>query len=111
MVEAGVAQDRIHVFGTYANAAQAVQDGRVNAYASVARAHLGYLQNGRPDLALVEVSPREKPPALGCFAFASAATDLKNSVDRVLNQFFGGAGHLKLMSEFGFELDDINRIL
>jgi polar amino acid transport system substrate-binding protein len=59
----GVGPDRITVFETYIDAAQAVRDGQVSAYASVARAHDGYLQqNDDLDLASVLVPASEKLP-------------------------------------------------
>ncbi|WP_369605473.1 transporter substrate-binding domain-containing protein [Rhizobium sp. 28DA2] len=44
IMEAGVPNDRILICETYDEAAQAVLDGRADAYASVAMAHLGFMQ-------------------------------------------------------------------
>ncbi|WP_195819947.1 transporter substrate-binding domain-containing protein [Roseobacter sp. MH60115] len=111
-LELGVAPGQFRVFETYAHAAQAVQDGTVSAFASVARAHKGFLQtSAAPGLAVVNVPLRERAPAFGCFAFARAATDLRFRVNHVLNTFIGGTEHRRLMKAFGFADADVDRVL
>ncbi|WP_299144929.1 transporter substrate-binding domain-containing protein [uncultured Tateyamaria sp.] len=111
-LDLGVAPGQIHLFETYTDAARAVFDGTVNAFASVARAHEGFLKsNDDARLAVVNVPLREREPAFGCFAFALSASDLRNQVDQVLNTFIGGAEHRLLMTEFGFADADVDRIL
>ncbi|MEJ6403425.1 transporter substrate-binding domain-containing protein [Yoonia sp. 2307UL14-13] len=105
----GVPPDRFLVFDTYANAAHAVQIGKAHAFASVARAHLGFLQQSDAhDFAIVEIPPDEKPAAFGCFGFAHPATKLRDRVDRALDQFIGGSQHRQLMKRFGFEEEEVD---
>lgn len=108
----GVAAAQIRVFETYQEAAFAVQMAKVSAYASVARAHDGYLQQrGAKGLTCITVPKAEKPPAAGCFGFAKSGVDLRNRVDCVLNGFIGSAPHRQLMRGFGFtdaDLDDLS---
>lgn len=111
-LELGVTPGQFRVFETYTDAAQAVQDGTVNAFASVAQAHQGFLQRrAARGLAVVNVPLRERAPAFGCFAFARAATDLRYRVDHVLNTFIGGTEHRILMKAFGFADTDVDRVL
>ena len=70
-VEAGVPDSRIMIFATYAQAAAAVQEGAADAYASVARAHAGFIaRNPALDLELVDRSHRGKG---ACFRRRSAS--------------------------------------
>ncbi len=111
-LELGVMPDQFHVFETYADAAQAVQDGTVSAFASVARAHQGFLKtSAAPGLAVVNVPLGERAPAFGCFAFALADNALRYHVDHVLNTFIGGTEHRLLMKAFGFADADVDRVL
>ncbi len=111
-LELGVTPDQFRVFETYSDAAQAVQDGTVSAFASVARAHQGFLQLGKAiGLEIVDVPTHEKTPASGCFAFARAATDLRGRVDQVLNTFIGGSNHRRMMKAFGFLDSDVDRVV
>lgn len=111
-LELGIPPDRISLFETYRDAATAVQDGQVTAFASVCRAHEGFLQNSKVrGLSKVEVPPCEKPAGFGCFGFARTATRLKDHVDHVLNPFVGGSEHRHLMRAYGFSDDDVDRLL
>ena len=111
-LELGVTPDQIRVFETYADAARAVQDWTVSAFASVARAHAGFLQtNDAAGFTVVDVPLRERAPAFGCFAFGLSANDLRNRVDQVLNIFIGSAEHRRLMTAFGFAGADVDRTL
>ncbi|WP_300015553.1 transporter substrate-binding domain-containing protein [uncultured Roseobacter sp.] len=111
-LELGVTPGQFCVFETYADAVRAVEDGTVSAFASVARAHQGFLQTSSADgLAVVDVPLLERAPAYGCFAFALTANELRNRVDQVLNTFIGGTEHRKLMKAFGFADADVDRIL
>ncbi len=111
-LELGIGPERLAVFETYVDAAHAVQHGKADAFASVGRAHEGFLQqNDVQDLAMVEVPPREKPPAFGCFGFARTAKELRDRVDLVLDQFIGGSEHRRLMKKFGFDNKDVDRLL
>ncbi len=111
-LELGVMPSQIRVFETYVDAARAVQDRTVSAFASVTRAHEGFLRtNNAADLAVVNVPFKERAPAFGCFAFGLSANDLRNRVDQVLNTFIGGAKHRRLMTAFGFADSEVDRIL
>lgn len=111
-LELGVASGQFRVFETYADAARAVQDGMVSAFASVARAHEGFLRtSGAQGLAVLIVPPHEKVPAFGCFTFARGAAELRASVDRVLNKLIGSTEHRQMAKAFGFTDADVDRVL
>jgi polar amino acid transport system substrate-binding protein len=99
----GVPDDRIDIFGTYEAAADAVRTGSIDAYASVALAHRGYLAlSPNPRLAVVSVPETEKRPETGGFAYAKGRTDLRAAVDTALAAFFGTPAHQALAAQFGF---------
>jgi polar amino acid transport system substrate-binding protein len=108
----GVPADRIRLFRTQDEAASAVADGRVDAYASVAAAHRGYLVD-RPDaaLAVVDVPVAEQPPAYGAFAFAKESRSLRDAIDAALAAYLGSPEHRALMSRYGFTAAEVDRIL
>jgi polar amino acid transport system substrate-binding protein len=104
LVEAGVPGNRILICETYEEAAQAVLDGRADAYASVAMAHLGFLQqNPELYLEIVTVSAKERPAASGAFAFRQSDRELRNAVDAALRSYIGSDEHRALMRNFGFD--------
>lgn len=103
IMEAGVPDDRILICETYDEAAQAVLDGRADAYASVAMAHLGFMQqNPELDLEVVSVLPKERPAASGAFAFRQSDRELQSAVDAALLCYIGSDEHRVLMRNFGF---------
>jgi len=107
----GMPAERIEQFGTQDEAAEAVADARIDAYASVAMAHRGYLAaNPDPRLAVVQVSDDEQPPAFGAFAFAKEAADLRQAIDAALDGFLGSAEHRSMMARYGFTDSDIDRV-
>jgi len=108
----GVPADRIRLFATQDEAAGAVASGRVDAYASVASAHRGYLANG-PDarLAVVDVPVAEQPPAYGAFAFAKESRGLRNAIDGALAAYLGSPAHRALMARYGFGAAEVDRVL
>ena len=108
----GVPADRIRPFRTQDEAAGAVADGRVDAYASVASAHRGYLAN-RPDaaLAVVDVPVAEQPPAYGAFAFAKESRQLRDAIDSALAAYLGSPEHRALMARYGFTAAEVDRVL
>lgn len=108
----GVPAERIRLFATQDEAAGAVANGLVDAYASVAAAHRGYLA-GQPDseLAVVDVPIEEQPPALGAFAFAKESGDLRNAIDETLASFLGSREHRALMSRYGFTAAEVDRVV
>lgn len=98
-----VPEDRIRIFETYAQAAQAVRDGEADAYASVALAHNGFILR-HPDwqVASVTVPTSEKRPAFGAFAFALGDEDFRDSVDQVLGRYLGSTEHRRMVARHGF---------
>jgi len=107
----GVPDRRILIFETYAGAAQAVLDGRADAYASVARAHSGFLaQNSGLPLEVVPVAADEKAPAFGCFAFDKRDNELRRTVDAALLRYLGSDDHRSMMKGFGFSDAEIDLV-
>ncbi len=112
-VDFNVPDDRILIFETYADAAQAVVDGRAHAYASVARAHSGFIERN-PDakLEVIAVGADEKVPAFGSFAFSKSDDGLREAIDDGLLDYLGSEEHRTMMKTFGFtdtEIDPIAR--
>ncbi|MBX2855533.1 MAG: transporter substrate-binding domain-containing protein [Rhodobacteraceae bacterium] len=107
----GLPKPRVLTFETYDEAAEAVRNGRAAAFASVAKAHQGYLSR-RPDPALsIQTAPSaEKAPAFGCFAFALDDVALRDGVDRALTARLGGAEHRLMMRGYGFSDAEIDLI-
>jgi polar amino acid transport system substrate-binding protein len=99
----GVPKNRIRAFATYAEAAAAVAAGTIDAYASVAMAHRGYLErHSAHRLAVVEVPASEKAAEPGAYAFAKGQARLRDAVDEALAGFLGSVEHKALMARFGF---------
>ena len=93
-IEFGVPKSRIKLFETYDTAANTVQCGLVDAYASVGRAHSGYLgQSNNLELELVVVPNQEKEPAFGCFAFHKTDKELRTSINQALKTYLGSEHH------------------
>lgn len=110
-VEFGVPPSRISLFESYAAAAHAVATGLVDAYASVGRAHSGFLaQVGRSDLELVPVPEQEKEPAFGCFAFNKNDLALREAVNQALRHYLGSPSHRSMMAAFGFTNKEIDLV-
>ena len=107
----GIPPERIRTFATQAQAAEAVAKGIVEAYASVAMAHRGYIA-GRADARfdVVEVPASEKQPAAGAFALARSNAVLRQRIDRCLSDLLGSAWHRQMMSEYGFSEEDVDRL-
>jgi len=110
-VEFGVPSDHILIFETYGEAARAVLDGRAHAYASVARAHGGFIeQSDEPPLEVVMVEADEKDPAVGCFGFGKLDDDFRRAVDDALTAYLGSSEHRSMMDRFGFTDAEIDLI-
>ncbi len=110
-VEFGVPGARIRIFETYEDAANAVLCGDASAYASVARAHGGYIARDPAlplDITTIPIS--EKAPAYGAFAFAKTDDAFRTSVDAVLQAYLGSTAHRDMMAEFGFSKAEIDLI-
>jgi len=107
----GVPSVRIAVFDTQEEAAQAVARGEVDAYASVAVAHRGYIDRQRSrTLDVVDVSVGEKEPAFGAFAFAIGADAIRQAVDAALEGFLGSSAHRQCMLRYGFGTTEVDRV-
>lgn len=108
----GVPTERIRLFRTQDEAAEAVANGQVDAYASVAAAHRGYLAD-RPDaaLAVVDVPVAEQAPAFGAFAFAKGSRSLRDAIDSTLASYLGSSTHRALMARYGFTAAEVDRVL
>lgn len=110
-VEAGVEPHRIEIFETYTEAARAVRDGKVDAYASVGRAHAGFIgQNDDWPVGLVQVPAEEKPPAFGSFGLGLDDTELLRKVDGILSDFLGSGAHRAMVAAFGFTDTDVDLV-
>lgn len=111
-VEFGVPEGRIVMFETYTEAAEAVAAAAVDAYASVARAHMGFLaQRSDIEVEVVAVPMSEKAPAFGAFGFALGDDPLRRAVDDILGRYLGTPEHRAMMAEYGFEEAEINLIV
>ncbi len=105
----GMPQDRILIFETYADAADAVVQGHAGAYASVARAHHGFLNQHRElELDVSTVQAFERPPSFGSFAFAKGDQAFRHSVNAVLQSYIGSAAHRRMMAGYGFSDAEID---
>lgn len=110
-VDFGVPEDRILIFGTYTEACHAVRDCKAEAYASVARAHTGFLeQHPGLDMDVVVVPASEKQPAFGSFAFSRQDGELRQQVDAVLAVYLGSPDHRRMMAGFGFSDAEIDLV-
>lgn len=108
----GVPDRRIRVFRTQEEAAVAVANGSIDAYASVAMAHRGYAAVRRDvSFAVVDVPVEEQPPALGAFALSRENLTLCEAVDRELHSFLGSGEHRALMLRYGFSSAEVDRIV
>jgi polar amino acid transport system substrate-binding protein len=110
-VDLGVPEDRILIFETYADAAKAVVEGRADAYASVARAHGGFIER-HPDMNLevVAIGADEKEPAFGSFAFGKSDDAFRRAVDDALLAYLGTGEHRAMMKKFGFDDAEIDLV-
>ena len=111
-IEFGIPDERILVCETYAQAASAVKEERAGAYASVGRAHTGFIgQHPEMDLDFVPVPIVEKTPAFGCFAVAKADVVFQHSVNEILEAYIGSQQHRTLMTRFGFTHTEIDLVV
>ena len=108
----GVGDARIRIFETYTEAATAVLNGEVDAYASVARAHDGFIQRHPAwDVERITVPFNEKKPAFGSFAIAKGDLELLDMVNTALDRFIGSTGHRNMMARYGFDDADVDALL
>jgi polar amino acid transport system substrate-binding protein len=110
-VEFDVPDERIRIFETYGEAAGAVLDGRAAAYASVARAHGGFIEQGDDlPLEVVTLGAEEREPAVGCFGFSKSDDGFMRAIDDALAAYLGSREHRSMMSRFGFSEAEIELI-
>jgi polar amino acid transport system substrate-binding protein len=114
---AGVPAARVRAYGSQDEAARAVLAGDIDAYASVAMAHRGYLRHsGEAGLAVVEIatagdSTDGADAPFGAFAFAKSNVGLVSAVNDALSSYLGSAVHRALMASYGFEPAEIERVV
>jgi len=93
-VEFGIHESKLRIFETFSEAANAVREGHADAYASVARAHTGYIAlHDEQRLDVVTVPSGEKEPEFGSFAFNILDNDFRNDVDDVIRAYYGTHSH------------------
>lgn len=110
-LRAGVPPARVREYQGQDNAARAVAAGEAHAYASVAMAHRGYLAAHRElRLAVVSESAARAGSPFGAFAFPKSATALRAAVDDALAAYLGSPPHRAMMTRYGFDPDDVDRI-
>ncbi|MEO9457992.1 MAG: transporter substrate-binding domain-containing protein [Lentilitoribacter sp.] len=111
-IDFGISPAQIFIYETYSEAAKAVKNGIVDAYASVGKAHRGFMaQNPDWDVAEVAVPIAEKPPAYGCFAFHLNDTELRDNVNTFLNGFLGSKKHRDMVAAFGVSDADVDLLI
>ncbi|MDQ6434472.1 transporter substrate-binding domain-containing protein [Mesorhizobium sp. LHD-90] len=107
-----VPPERIRLFATQVEAAEAVAAGKVDAYASVAMAHRGYLsEHSMAPLFVVGIPDMEQQPAAGAFALAKADAGLRDRIDAILGDLLGSPWHREVMTLHGFTETDIQRVI
>ena len=110
-IELRVREDQIAIFETYTEAAIAVRDREVDAYASVGMAHTGFIkQNADWPLELILVPSHENLPAFGSFAFGLEDSELLREVDTVLSEYLGTEAHRKMVARFGFSDQEVELV-
>jgi polar amino acid transport system substrate-binding protein len=109
---AGFPSARVQRVATQPEAVAAVRDGRVDAYASVAMAHRGFLRTA-PDtrLGVVDFGAEGGAVAEGAYSFAKSNADLRRAFDGVLERFLGSPEHRAIMRHYHFSDADIERVL
>ncbi|MEE9334375.1 MAG: transporter substrate-binding domain-containing protein [Granulosicoccaceae bacterium] len=111
-VEFGVNDDNLKVYETYTGAANAVLAEEVDAYASVGRAHTGYIELKKESgLEVVTVPVAEKQAAFGSFAFSLQDATLCDEVNSFLQTYLGSDDHRAMMHKFGFTNAEIDLIV
>jgi polar amino acid transport system substrate-binding protein len=99
-LDLGVSAQKIEIFDTYGEAIESVLTGTIDAFASVAKAHRGYLRLNSVPLTVVDVPETEKAADKGAFAFAKSQSRLRSEFDRALASFVKTRGYKELMAQF-----------
>jgi len=111
-VEFGVPESHLRIYETYNDAANAVLEGNADTYASVGRAHTGYIDlHNESRLEVITVPSSEKEPEFGSFAFNKQDNDFRNEVDAVIRSYYGTDFHRTMMHFFGFSDAEIDMVV
>lgn len=111
-IDFGIGTAQICIYETYSEAAKAVKNSIVDAYASVGKAHRGFMaHNPSWDVTEVVVPFKEKPPAYGCFAFHLHDIGLRDNVNTFLNNFLGSKEHRKMVAAFDVSDADVDLLM
>jgi polar amino acid transport system substrate-binding protein len=110
---AGIPAGRIIGFVAPETVVAALKHGDVEAYASVAFAHRGFLARHRdPALAFTNLGDARfsgmagSIPAFGAFSFARENTAFADAFDAALTRFVGSDAHREIMDRHGFTIRD-----
>jgi polar amino acid transport system substrate-binding protein len=110
---AGIPRARVIGYATPEAVVAALLSGEVDAYASVAVAHRGFLErNPDPRLAISDLGDPQhagrggSDPALGAFSFAHGDDAFADAFDRALAALLGSPAHAEIMHRYGFTLRD-----
>jgi len=111
-VEFNVLEQRLRIFETYTEAAQAVNDGLVDAYASVGRAHTGFIEQ-KPEWTIenVNVPYAEKAPSFGCLALPKEQVDLCATINKILDDYLFSDQYKRMAFDYGFSESEIKLVL
>ncbi|HEY5818848.1 MAG TPA: transporter substrate-binding domain-containing protein [Mesorhizobium sp.] len=102
----GISPSSIQAFRDYSEAAEAVVNGSVDAYASVELAHLAYISRaGAPGLTCVRAPTAEKAPEPG--AFACRTSTIRDRMDEALRDFIGKEAHSQILDKLGLTLETL----
>ncbi len=109
--KAGVPPARILQCASPDEAVAAVRSGRADAYASVARAHRGFLAR-RPEPALAVVDIRSNDGcgglrAIGSYSFAKHDQSFRDGFDAAFAGFLGSAEHHRFLVSHGFSAGEM----
>lgn len=108
--DAGVAESQLIVVPDAATGRAAVQSGSVDGLALSASTVRWIAASHATEFeAVVPFEARSIQPVrqFGALAFRKDAVELRDAFDDVLNQFVGSNGHLAIIGEFGFSLNDV----
>lgn len=106
--KAGIAADRIVSYPDTTAALQAIQEGRVDAFA-LSTLSLRYIlqQHGGANFQLAPDAQPDAEPGRPAFVFRPGDKALRDLVDRQLASFLGSEEHRALVAPFGFQKADL----
>jgi len=115
-LRAGVPANRVIRFATQREVVQALLNRQVDAYASVAMAHRGFLRRYPDDrLEVVDLGTGRgggegTAAAIGGYSFAKANAGLREAFDDCLGGYLGSPPHRRILETYGFAASDIARV-